>query len=141
MNSELTLAIEVLRAATNIAVVGLSRSPGKSAHDIPLFMATKGYNVIGVNPFATPAVENVSVVETLSDVPFTIDIVNVFRPSEDTDAIIDQALERKLLRNDVSCIWLQQGITSKNGAAKCAEAGITYIEDTCIYVIQQYVTM
>lgn len=139
MTPELTLAIETLRAAKNIAVVGLSRSPGKSAHDIPLFMANAGYNVIGVNPFATPAVENVSVVETLSDVPFAIDIVNVFRPSEDTDAIIDEAIERRIRRADVSCIWLQQGITSKHGAAKCAEAGITYIEDTCIYVIQHYV--
>lgn len=138
MNAELPLAIDTLKASTNIAVVGLSRSPGKSAHDIPLFMANAGYNVIGVNPFATPAVENVSVVEALSDVPFAIDIVNVFRPSEDTDEIIDQAIARKTQRGDVSCIWLQQGITSKHGAAKCAAAGITYIEDTCIYVIQHY---
>lgn len=139
MNAELTLAVETLKAAKNIAVVGLSRNPGKSAHDIPLFMASAGYNIIGVNPHATPAVATVPVVDTLLDVPFTIEIVNVFRPSEDTDAIIDQAITRKSQRGDVSCIWLQQGITSKHGAVKCAAAGITYLEDTCIYVIQQYV--
>ncbi|MCX6140526.1 MAG: CoA-binding protein [Candidatus Kapabacteria bacterium] len=140
MNDSLLLAIETLRSAKNFAVVGLSRSPGKSAHDIPMFMAREGYNIIGVNPFATPAVESVPVVESLLDVPAAIDIVNVFRPSEDTDAIIDAALERNIQRGDVSCIWLQQGITSKHGATKCAAAGITYIEDTCIYVIRRYVS-
>jgi predicted CoA-binding protein len=139
MNAELSLAIETLKAASNIAVVGLSRSPGKSAHDIPLFMAKAGYTVIGVNPYAMPAVDDLTVVETLMDVPFAIDIINVFRPSEDTDEIIDQAIERKTQRGDVSCIWLQQGITNPHGASKCAAAGITYIEDTCIYVVQHYV--
>jgi predicted CoA-binding protein len=62
----------------------------------------------------------------------------VFRPTSDTDAIIDQAIQRHADRGDVSCIWLQSGITSREGARKCAEAGITYIDDTCIYVVRQY---
>ena len=134
----MTTAINALKAARTIAVVGLSRSPGKPAHDIPLYMAGRGYDVIGVNPGAVPSVGPVHVVASIQDVPNTIDILNVFRPSSDTDAIIDEAIERHNQRGDVSCIWLQSGITSREGAAKCAAAGITYIDDTCIYVIQQY---
>ena len=139
MHPSLLLPISTLRTAKNIAVVGLSRNPGKSAHDIPLFMAKAGYAIIGVNPHAVPSVDNVSVVSNIHDVPFKIDILNVFRPSSDTDEIIDQAIERNKNKSDVSCIWLQLGITSEYGAQKCSDAGIAYIEDACIYVVQQYV--
>lgn len=120
-------------------MVGLSKTPGKSAHDIPQLLPQWGYNVMGVNPTATPNVGVIPVVATIKEVTMDIDILNVFRPSSDTDAIIDEALQRRKQRGDVHCIWLQLGITSKHGAEKCAEAGVAYIEDTCIYVVQQYV--
>lgn len=138
MTASLDTAISVLRNAKTIAVVGLSRSAGKPAHDIPLYMAHQGWQVVGINPGAVPAVDDVTVVEHISDVSFSIDILNVFRPSSDTDAIIDQAIIRHRERGDIACIWLQSGITSREGAMKCAAAGITYIDDTCIYVIRQY---
>jgi predicted CoA-binding protein len=88
-------------------------------------MAAQGWKVVGVNPGAVPAVEHVEVVDCIENVSATIDILNVFRPTSDTDAIIDQAILRHADRGDVSCIWLQSGITSREGARKCAEAGIT----------------
>lgn len=135
----LDLAITTLRSAKTIAVVGLSKNPGKSAHDIPQMLPQWGYQVVGVNPSAVPAVGSIPVVNSIDDVEMHIDILNVFRPSSDTDAIIDQALERHTRRGDVRCIWLQLGITSQHGAEKCAAAGVTYIDDTCIYVVQQYI--
>jgi predicted CoA-binding protein len=138
MSASLDLAIATLTNASTLAVVGLSRTPGKPAHDIPLYMAAQGWKVVGVNPGAVPAVEHVEVVDCIENVSATIDILNVFRPTSDTDAIIDQAILRHADRGDVSCIWLQSGITSREGARKCAEAGITYIDDTCIYVVRQY---
>lgn len=139
MDQYLKLAIDVLKSSHSIAVVGLSKNPGKSAHDIPQLLPQWGYDVVGVNPTATPAVGPIPVVASIADVPFAIDILNVFRPSSDTDAIIDDALARHAIHGDVRCIWLQLGITSKQGAAKCAAAGVAYIDDTCIYVVQQYV--
>lgn len=139
MDQYLEQAINTLKSSKTIAVVGLSKNPGKSAHDIPQLLPQWGYDVVGVNPTATPSVGSIPVVAALADVPFDIDIVNVFRPSFDTDAIIDEALARHGARGDVRCIWLQLGITSAYGANKCARAGVTYIEDTCIYVVQQYV--
>lgn len=135
----LDLAITTLRSAKTIAVVGLSKYPGKSAHDIPQMLPQWGYRVVGVNPSAVPAVGAIPVVSSIDEVGMDIDILNVFRPSSDTDAIIDQALARRARRGDVRCIWLQLGITSMKGAEKCAAAGVTYIEDTCIYLVQQYI--
>lgn len=135
----LDTAIATLRSSTNIAVVGLSKNPGKSAHDIPQLLPQWGYHVVGVNPSAVPAVGAIPVVGSIDEVDMDIDILNVFRPSSDTDAIIDQALERRARRGDVRCIWLQLGITSMTGAEKCAAAGVAYVEDTCIYVVQQYI--
>lgn len=139
MSVMLDLAIATLRSSKNIAVVGLSKRDGRPAHDIPLMLPQWGYNVVGVNPSAVPSVGPITVVGSIDDVEMDIDILNVFRPSSDTDAIIDEALERRARRGDVWCIWLQLGITSQHGARRCAEAGITYIDDTCIYVVQQYV--
>ncbi len=139
MADMLDLAITTLRSANNIAVVGLSKNPGKSAHDIPQMLPQWGYQVVGVNPSAVPGVGAIPVVAGIDDVEMDIDILNVFRPSSDTDAIIDQALERRARRGDVRCIWLQLGITSQHGSEKCAAAGVTYIDDTCIYVVQQYI--
>ena len=133
--------ISVLRNSTNLAVVGLSRYPGKAAHDIPILLSLKEYNVVGINPKAVPVVDGVQIVERLADVDLEIDILNVFRPSQDTDAIIGEALERHELQGDVGCIWLQEGITSLHGAEKCKEAGIEYIEDACIYVVYQYLRL
>lgn len=138
MDVNLERAINALSSSHTIAVVGLSKNPGKSAHDIPQLLPQWGYKVVGVNPSATPAVGSIPVVASIADVPIDIDILNVFRPSSDTDMIIDEALARRVKRGDVGCIWLQLGITSKHGAEKCAAAGVTYIDDTCIYVVQQY---
>ena len=138
MNASLDTAIQTLKDSTNISVVGLSRYPGKAAHDIPLLLSRQRYNVVGVNPNANVAIDGVDVYETILEVPMEIDIVNVFRPSSDADAVIDAALERHEAEGDVSCIWLQEGIVSQHGAKKCEEAGITYVEDTCIYVVYQY---
>lgn len=135
----LDLAIATLRSAKTIAVIGLSKNPGKSAHDIPQMLPQWGYQVVGINPSAVPGVGSIPVVNSIDDVEMHIDILNVFRPSSDTDAIIDQALERHARRGDIRCIWLQLGITSQHGAEKCTAAGVTYIDDTCIYVVQQYI--
>lgn len=134
----LQLAITTLKSSINLAVIGMSRYPGKPAHDIPVLLSNKGYNIIGINPSAPSSIAGIEVVGGIHEVEFEIDILNVFRPSSDTDAIIDEALARRDRDGDVHCIWLQEGITSKEGTQKCSEAGVIYIEDTCIYVIQQY---
>lgn len=130
----------ILRNARTICVYGLSRTKGKPAHDIPLYLRDNGYIVYGVTPF-TGDVEGIPCYATLDDVPGPIDIVDVFRPSDVTDAIVDEALARHAKHDDIGCVWLQLGITSEHGGEKCDAVGVTYVENTCIYVAHRRMTL
>lgn len=126
--------VEMLKNAKVICVHGLSRKSGRPAHDIPHYLLDAGYEVVGVNPF-TDNVSGMRCYPTIADVEEHIDILDVFRPSEKTDAIIDEAIARRGKRGDIACVWLQSGITSRYGKEKCTEAGILYVDNSCIYVI------
>jgi len=88
-----------------VAVVGCSSTPGKDAHDIPSYLDRQGYDIVPVNPYADEILGK-EVYDSLAEVPGDIDIVEVFRPSEEVSGIVDSALERE----DVDVIWLQLGI-------------------------------
>lgn len=120
---------EILGATGTIAVVGCSRSPGKAAHDVPKYLLERGYEIIPVNPnadeiFGRPAYDS------LADVPDGIDLVNVFRPSEETDEFVDAAVERE----DVDTIWLQLGITNDAAGERAEAAGKRFVQDRCMKV-------
>jgi predicted CoA-binding protein len=119
---------QILAEARVIAVVGASRDPRKTAHSVPAQMQRHGWRVIAVNPhadtlFGQPAYR------TLADVPEPVDLVNVFRPSRDAADVVRQAIAA-----GVPAVWLQSGIVSDEGRRMAAEAGIDYVEDTCIAV-------
>jgi len=115
-----------------IAVVGCSTTPGKAAHEIPKYLIDHGYNVIPVNPFADE-VFGLTAYDSLSDVPAGVDIVDVFRPSEEVPGIVDEILER----DDVSALWLQLDITHEEAATRARDVGIDVVQDKCIKVEHQ----
>ncbi|MFC6725234.1 CoA-binding protein, partial [Halobium palmae] len=92
-----------------IAVIGCSSTPGKEAHEIPAYLQRHGYDVVPVNPYADEVL-GVEAVDALADVEGEIDLVNVFRPSEEVAGIVDEAIERHESRGDAEAIWLQLGI-------------------------------
>lgn len=112
-----------------IAVVGCSTTPGKAAHDVPAYLQRHGYTVIPVNPFADEIL-GVEAHDSLADVEADIDIVDVFRPSDEVAGIVDAALDR----DDVDVIWTQLGIRDDEAAAKASAAGKTVVQDHCIKV-------
>jgi len=112
-----------------IAVVGCSTTPGKAAHDIPEYLLDHGYEVLPVNPFAEDIFGR-EAYDSLSDVPEGVDLVDVFRPSEEVAGIVDEALDR----DDVQAIWLQLDIRDDEAAARAEEAGIEVVQDRCMKV-------
>ncbi|MFB6298663.1 MAG: CoA-binding protein [Halobacteriales archaeon] len=122
---------EILGLET-VAVVGCSSTPGKDAHEIPKYLLEHGYDVIPVNPFAEEIFGR-EAADSLSAVEERIDIVDVFRPSEEVSGIVDEALER----DDVRAIWLQLGIHDDNAAARAEEAGRCVVQDRCMKVEHQ----
>jgi predicted CoA-binding protein len=115
-----------------IAVVGCSTTSGKAAHDIPQYMLDHGYEVIPVNPFADE-VFGIDAVDSLADVDANIDIVNVFRPSDEAPEIVDAALER----DDAGVIWMQLGIRHDEAAERAEAAGKRVVQDKCLKVEHQ----
>jgi predicted CoA-binding protein len=115
-----------------VAVVGCSTTPGKAAHDIPKYLIDHGYNVIPVNPFADE-IFGQDAYDSLAEVEADIDIVDVFRPSEEVPDIVEGVIDR----TDAGVVWLQLGIRHDEAAARAEEAGKRVVQDKCIKVEHQ----
>lgn len=112
-----------------IAVVGCSATPGKAAHDVPAYLDERGYDVIPVNPYADEVLGR-EAADSLSELEAEVDVVSVFRPSEEVPEIVDEALERE----DVDVIWMQLGISHDEAAAAAEADGRQVVQDRCMKV-------
>ena len=110
-----------------VAVVGCSSTPGKDAHEVPKYLIEQGYDVIPVNPFAESIFDR-EAYDTISDVPDEIDIVDVFRPSEELEGIVAETLDR----SDVDTIWAQLGISDEDAAKRAEAEGKRVVQDKCM---------
>lgn len=119
---------EILEDATTIAVVGASRNEDKVAHTVPRQLKRHGWRVIPVNPYADE-IWGERCYRTLAEIDEPIDMVNVFRPSDQALAVVEQAIAV-----GAKAIWLQQGIVSPEGRRLAEAAGIDYVEDRCTAV-------
>jgi predicted CoA-binding protein len=116
----------LLTTATTIAIVGVSSNPDKASFGIMQKLQRVGYNVIPVNPRESEILGARSY-PSLADIPERVDIVDVFRPPEDTPAIADEAV-----RIGAGALWLQTGIASEDAAARARAGGLLVIMDACI---------
>ncbi|MFB6069221.1 MAG: CoA-binding protein [Halobacterium sp.] len=116
----------------SVAVVGCSSTPGKDAHEIPKYLLEHSYDVIPVNPYADEIFDRPAY-DSLSDVEADVDVVDVFRPSEEVPGIVDEAIAR----DDVDTVWLQLGIRDDDAAARAEGAGLRVVQDKCMKVEHQ----
>ena len=119
---------EILEYDT-ITVVGASTTPGKAAYGVPQYLIEHGYTVIPVNPYADE-VFGTEAYDSLADVDEQIDVVDVFRPSDETGPIVDAAIGRE----DVKAIWLQLGIRNDEAGERAEAAGKLFVQDRCIKI-------
>ncbi len=117
---------KLLTNARTIAVVGASGNPERTSHGMMQRLQRVGYKVIPVNPRETEILGERSY-PSLADVPVPIDIVDVFRRSEDTPAIADEAV-----KVGAKALWLQTGIANQDAAARAKAGGLTVVIDACI---------
>src|ERR1700730_2379218 len=116
----------LLTDANTIAMVGASSNPEKASHGIMQKLQKAGYRVIPVNP-REAAVLGERSYPSLGDVPERIDIVDVFRRSEDTPGIADEAVAI-----GAKALWLQTGIVNEDAAARAKAGGLMVVMDACI---------
>lgn len=130
---------EILRellSMTRIAVVGCSSTSGKAAHEIPAYLQRHGYEIYPVNPFADEVLGQPAV-DSLADVEEDIELVNVFRPSEEVPGIVEEILDRKAAAGDIEALWLQLGIHDDEAVQAAEDAGLQVVSDRCMKVEHQ----
>jgi uncharacterized protein len=111
----------------NIAVVGMSKNEDKAAHYVPKYLIDHGYNVVPVNPTATEILGRKSYL-TVSSIQDRIDIIDVFRPSEDVPGVVEDALKKE----GIKVIWMQEGIYSKEAEKIAKEKNISVVYNRCM---------
>lgn len=118
--------IKKILTLKNVAVVGASRDPSKPAHYVPKYLLDHGYNIIPVNPAANEILGRKSN-PSLLEVTHSVDIVDIFRPSEAVLPIV-----RDAIRKGVRVIWMQEGIYSKQAVDEARKHGITVVWNRCM---------
>lgn len=124
MNEKETI-IRVLKECKTIAVVGLSSNPFRPSNGVASFMQKKGYKVFPVNPHET-LVLGEKAVANLSGVSGKIDLVDIFRRSDEAGAAVDQAIEI-----GAKAVWLQEGVIDEAAAERAEKAGLLVVMDKC----------
>ena len=128
---------QILTEYKTVAVVGLSRESGKDSHRVSAYLKAHGFHIIPVNPFADEVLGEKSYKRLLDmppEIQKTIEIVDVFRPSEDVPPIIEQAIKLHAKYGNMRVVWMQLGIVNEEAAEVAKKAGLTVVMDKCIMV-------
>ncbi|MEL6809573.1 MAG: CoA-binding protein [Pseudomonadota bacterium] len=120
---------DILRAASSVAVVGVSANPVRPSYFVARYLSLKGFKVYPVNPvYAGQALFGETFVASLEDLPVAVGMVDIFRRSEAAGDVVDAALEAL---PDLKTIWMQIGVTHPQAASKARARGVTVIQDRC----------
>lgn len=115
----------ILDECRTIAVVGLSSKPTRPSHDVTAYMQRAGYRIIPVNPNEREVLGE-KAYASLAEVPERIDLVDVFRRSEEAGAAVDEALTI-----GAKAVWLQEGVIDDAAAQRALDAGLLVVMDRC----------
>lgn len=120
---------EILQNTRVIALVGASANAARPSHQVMHYLQQAGYRVLPVNPgLAGQVLLGETVYASVTDLPDTVDMVDVFRQPSAVPGIVDQVLAHLPA---VRCIWLQLGITHPQAAATAQAQGLTVVQDRC----------
>jgi hypothetical protein len=122
--------IDILSLRT-VAVIGMSKHSSKAAHYVPKYLVDNGYDVTPVNPNAD-SILNISCYDYVSEIKEPVDIIDVFRPSEQISSIIYDCIEKK-----PKVIWLQEGIHDFESEELARKAGILVVFNRCMLAEHQ----
>jgi uncharacterized protein len=117
----------LLQHVKTIAVVGLSPKPDRPSFSVSQAMQRFGYRIVPVRP-AVAEVLGEKAYAKLADIPFPVDLVNVFRESSAIPGVVEETLAI-----GAPAIWIQEGILHEAAAEKARAAGLSVVMDRCIY--------
>ena len=123
--------IREILSLSKVVVVGMSKNSSKAAHYVPKYLADNGYDIIPVNP-TTDEILGKKCYSSISEVDGDIDIIDIFRPSDQVLPVIQEAIKKK-----PKVIWLQEGIHNSEAEELATRAGIKVIFNRCMLAEHQ----
>ena len=118
--------IKILKSFRDVAMVGVSANPEKPSNIVFKYLTAQGYNVIPVNP-TIDEVLGKKCYASLSAIPEKVEVVDIFRRSEDIPPIVDEAI-----KIGAKAVWMQEGIINNAAAKKAESAGLLVVMDKCM---------
>ena len=119
---------DILKKGRVIAVVGLSPKPHRDSHGVAKYLQENGYRIIPVYPRAD-SILGEKVYPDLRSIPDEVDVVDVFRKSQDVPPVVEEAIEI-----GAKAVWMQLGIVHEEAAARARDAGLGVVMDRCMLV-------
>ncbi|MBA1437504.1 MAG: CoA-binding protein [Epsilonproteobacteria bacterium] len=129
INANMDEIKEIFESVKTIAVLGLSPNPQKDSHRVAEYLQSVGYKIVPVYP-KEDEILGEKVYRSLKEIPFEVDMVNIFRKPAALDAIADACIER----GDVKVFWAQKGIVNNEAVQKARDAGMKVVQNQCAMV-------
>jgi len=129
VNSNMEEIKEIFDSINTIAVLGLSPDPSKASHRVAKYLQEVGYKIVPVYP-KEETILGEKVYRSLAEIPFEIDMVDIFRKPAAFDAIADACIDR----GDVKVFWGQSGLVNNTAAEKAKDAGMKVVQNLCSMV-------
>jgi predicted CoA-binding protein len=129
VNSNMDEIKEIFESVKTIAVLGLSPDESKASHRVAKYLKEAGYKIVPVYPKGDEILGE-KVYRSLAEIPFEIDMVDIFRKPAVFDAVADACIER----GDVKVFWGQVGLVNNAAAEKARKAGMKVVQNQCAMV-------
>ncbi len=125
--------VALFQRVKSIAVVGLSPKPDRPSHRVAKHMQEFGFEIIPVRPVVNEVLGE-KAYASLTDIPFAVDLVDVFRAPKYVAEVTEQCINKK-----VSALWLQEGVIDMQSANYASSENIFTVMDKCLY--KEYVRL
>ncbi len=129
VNSDPSMFKEIFKSVKTIAIPGLSPKEDKDSHKVAKYLQSQGFKIVPIYP-KEETILGEKVYRTLSEIPFEVDMVDMFRKAEVANTIVDEIKER----GDVKVLWLQKGIVNNEAAKRAEDLGLVVVQNRCTMV-------
>ena len=126
VNAKSEEIIEIFKNTKTIAIAGLSPDASKASNMVAVYLQNAGFKIVPVYP-KEDVILGEKVYRTISEIPFKIDMVDIFRKPDAIAAIVDEVIAR----GDIDTVWTQLGLVNNEAASKAKEAGLKVVQNKC----------
>ncbi len=126
VNSNDKEIIEIFKNTKTIAIAGLSPNEEKASNRVAKYLQNAGFKIVPIYP-KEDTILGEKVYRSLSEIPFKIDMVDIFRKSDVIASVIDECIAR----GDINTVWTQLGLVNNEAAQKASDAGMKVVQNKC----------